>query len=174
MAPDYALLADQFEIDPRAFIAPNATLIGRVTINADASIWFGVVLRGDSAPITIGIGSNVQDNSVIHVDHGKPVVLGDHVTVGHRAIVHGATVHSRALIAMGAILLNEAVIGEESIIGAGAVVTERAVIPPRSLVLGVPGKIVRPVNDKELAYLRHAAASYVDYARQYRENSRGR
>lgn len=160
--------ADRFDIDPTAFIAHTATLTGQVAIGADSSVWFGVVIRADTAPVTIGRATSIQDNSVIHVDAGKPVVIGDHVTVGHRAIVHGATVESRVLIGMGSIVLNNAVIGEESIIGAGAVVVERARIPPRSLVLGVPGKVVRQVTDKELAYITHASASYIEYARFYK------
>jgi carbonic anhydrase/acetyltransferase-like protein (isoleucine patch superfamily) len=161
-------LADRFDIDPTVFIAQNATLTGHVAIGADSSIWFGVVIRADTAPVTIGRATSIQDNSVIHVDTGKPAVIGDHVTVGHRAIVHGATVESRVVIGMGSIVLNNAVIGAESIIGAGTVVVERAKIPPRSLVLGVPGKVVRSVTDKELAYITHAAASYIEYARFYK------
>jgi carbonic anhydrase/acetyltransferase-like protein (isoleucine patch superfamily) len=166
-------LPDQLTIDPTVFLAPNATLRGQLTIGADASIWFGVVIRADTAPVTIGRATNVQDNSVIHVDPGKPVTLGEQVTVGHRAIVHGATVESRVLIGMGAIVLNDAVIGTESVIGAGAVVTERAVIPPRSLVLGVPGRVVRPVTPDELAYIARAAAAYVEYGRHYRARAGG-
>jgi carbonic anhydrase/acetyltransferase-like protein (isoleucine patch superfamily) len=164
---EITLLPNAFRIDPSAFIAPNASLLGQVTLGPEASVWFGVVIRADLAPITIGRATNIQDNSVLHVDAGKPVVLGDQVTVGHRAIVHGATVHDRALIGMGSIILNGAVIGSESVIGAGALVTERAVIPPRSLVLGVPGRVVRPVSDKELAYITHAWSAYVEYSRRY-------
>ncbi len=167
MAAHIMLLPDAFQIDPSAFIAPNATLLGQVTVGPEASVWFGVVIRADLAPITIGRATNIQDNSVLHVDAGKPVILGDHVTVGHRAIVHGATVQARTLIGMGSIILNGAVIGSESIIGAGALVTERAVIPPRSLVLGVPGKVIRSVTEKELAYIAHAWSAYVEYGRRY-------
>jgi carbonic anhydrase/acetyltransferase-like protein (isoleucine patch superfamily) len=172
MTANIVLLPNTFQIDPSAFIAPNATLLGQVTVGPEASIWFGVVIRADLAPITLGRATNIQDNSVLHVDAGKPVILGDHVTVGHRAIVHGATVESRALIGMGSIILNGAVIGAESVIGAGALVTERAVIPPRSLVLGVPGKVVRSVTEKELAYITHASSAYVEYARRYRAEGR--
>jgi len=172
MTEKIVLLPNAFQIDPSAFIAPNATLLGQVTIGPEASVWFGVVIRADLAPITLGRATNIQDNSVLHVDAGKPVILGDHVTVGHRAIVHGATVESRALIGMGSIILNGAVIGAESVIGAGALVTERAVIPPRSLVLGVPGKVVRSVTEKELAYITHASTAYVEYARRYRAEGR--
>jgi len=172
MASNIVLLPNAFQIDPSAFIAPNATLLGQVTIGPEAGVWYGVVIRADLAPITIGRATNIQDNSVLHVDGGKPVVLGDHVTVGHRAIVHGATIESKTLIGMGSIVLNGAVIGSESIIGAGALVTERAVIPPRSLVLGVPGRVVRPVTEKELAYITHAWSAYVEYARRYRAEGR--
>lgn len=172
MTANIVLLPNAFQIDPSAFIAPNASLLGQVTIGPEASVWFGVVIRADLAPITLGRATNIQDNSVLHVDAGKPVILGDHVTVGHRAIVHGATVESRTLIGMGSIILNGAVIGAESVIGAGALVTERAVIPPRSLVLGVPGKVVRSVTEKELAYITHASTAYVEYARRYRAEGR--
>ena len=165
--PD-GMLPDLLTIDPSAFIAPNATLMGTVTIGCDASVWFGVVIRADMAPITIGEGTNIQDNSVLHVDHGKPTVLGDRVTVGHRAIVHGATVEHDVIIGMGSIILNEAVIGAESIIGAGAVVTERSKIPPRSLVLGIPGKVVRPITEAERAYIDRAALAYIGYSRHYK------
>jgi carbonic anhydrase/acetyltransferase-like protein (isoleucine patch superfamily) len=171
MADDYLIFPDAIEIDPSVFVAPNATLVGRIAIGPEASVWFGVVIRADTAPVTIGRATNIQDNSVIHVDTGQPVTLGHHVTIGHRAIVHGATVEPHVVIGMGAIILNGAVIGAESIIGAGSVVTERANIPPRSLVLGVPGKVVRPVTEKELAYIRHAASAYVAYGRQYRERT---
>ena len=172
MTADIVLFPNDFRIDPSAFIAPNASLLGQVTMGPEASVWFGVVIRADLAPITIGRATNIQDNSVLHVDAGKPVVLGDHVTVGHRAIVHGATVEPRTLIGMGSIILNGAVIGAESVIGAGALVTERAVIPPRSLVLGVPGKVVRSVTEKELAYITHAWSAYVEYAKRYRAEGR--
>jgi carbonic anhydrase/acetyltransferase-like protein (isoleucine patch superfamily) len=169
---EITLLPNAFRINPSAFIAPNASLLGQVTIGPEASVWFGVVIRADLAPITIGRATNIQDNSVLHVDAGKLVVRGDQGTVDHWAIVHGATVEARALIGMGAIVLNGAVIGSESVIGAGALVTERAVIPPRSLVLGVPGKVVRAVSEKELAYIAHAWSVYVEYGRRYREEGR--
>jgi carbonic anhydrase/acetyltransferase-like protein (isoleucine patch superfamily) len=163
------LLPDRCVSDPSVFIAPNATVVGTVTLGPEASVWFGVVIRADMAPVTIGRQTNIQDNSVIHVDHDTPAVLGDRVTVGHRAIIHGASVEPDVIIGMGAIILNGALIGTESIIGAGAVVTERAAIPPRSLVLGVPGRVVRPITESERAYIDRAAAAYVRYGRHYRE-----
>ncbi len=155
-----------------AFIAWNAEISGSVTLGEGASIWYGVVLRGDIAPIRIGAGSNVQDGSVLHVDHDNPCVLGEHVTVGHRAVVHACTVGDRCLIGMGAIILNRAVIGEECIVGAGALVTQGKVFPPRSMILGSPAKAVRPLTDEEVASLRPHAEGYVALARRTASGSR--
>ena len=143
-----------------AWVAPNATLAGSVVIGAGASIWYGAVLRADNEPITVGAGSNVQDNCVFHVDKGKPVVLGEGVSVGHGAVIHGATIEDHVLVGMGAIIMNGAVIGTESLIAAGALVSEGAVIPPRSLVAGVPGKVRRELTDDEVAAIHTNAGIY--------------
>ncbi len=158
-------------IHPTAFIHDSAELIGRVTIGKKASIWPTVVLRGDIERITIGEGSNIQDGSLFHTSRGIPVVLGKGVTVGHGAIVHGARIGDYCLIGMGAILLDGCVIGKECLIGAGALVSEGAVIPPRSLVLGLPGRVKRPLNREELALLHKRPKDYVRYARQHRLHS---
>lgn len=150
------------------FIAANATLIGAVDIHADASIWFGAVLRADGDSITIGAGSNVQDGCVIHADPGLPVRIGQGVTLGHRAIVHGAIIQDNVIIGMGAVILNGANIGEWSIIAAGAVVREGQIVPAGSLVTGVPGKVIRQLDDEAREHIRHNAQSYVTAATTYR------
>jgi carbonic anhydrase/acetyltransferase-like protein (isoleucine patch superfamily) len=135
-------------IHPTAFIHPAAFVCGDVTLGPRASVWPGAVIRADSAPITIGEASNVQDGVVIHVDPGLPCTIGARVAIGHRAIVHGATVEDDCLIAMGAIVLNRVVVGRGSLVGAGAVCSEGMVIPPNSLVLGVPGRIEHSACDR--------------------------
>lgn len=151
-----------------AWVAPNATVVGPVEIGPWASIWFGAVIRGDVEPVRIGGGSNVQDLCCLHADPGFPCRLGERVTVGHGAIVHGADVDDEVLIGMGAILLNGARIGQHSIIGAGALITEGKVIPPRSLVVGSPGRVVRELTDEDVEKIRRGARHYIDAARRYR------
>ena len=148
------------QVADSAWVAPNATLAGSVVVGEGASIWYGAVLRADNEPITIGARSNVQDNCAFHVDKGKPVVLGDDVSVGHGAIIHGATVEDGVLVGMGAIIMNSAVIGAGSLIAAGALVSEGVIIPPRSLVAGVPGKVRRELSDEEVEHLRVNAGIY--------------
>ncbi len=151
-----------------AFIAPNATLVGEVSIHPGAVVMFGAVLRADRAAITLGTGSNVQDNAVIHGDPGFPAVVGRDVSIGHGAIVHGARVDDSCLIGMNATVLNGAVIGEGSLIAAGTVVLEGTVIPPHSLVAGVPGKIRRETTLEERAHIATNAATYRELAATYR------
>ncbi|MHB1312863.1 MAG: gamma carbonic anhydrase family protein [Gemmatimonadaceae bacterium] len=141
-------------------------IIGNVTLGQDASVWPTAVLRGDNDAIVIGDESNVQDGAVIHVDPGKPVHVGKRVTIGHRAVVHGCTIEDDCLIGIGAIVLNRAVIGAGSVIGAGAVVLENTVVPPNSLVLGVPAKVVKPVDDALRARTLDGAQIYVRKARE--------
>lgn len=154
-------------IDSTAFIAANATVIGRVEIGPHASVWFGCVLRGDNDLIAIGARSNVQDLTVIHTDHGAPCTVGTGVTVGHRAVLHGATIQEGALVGIGAIVLNGATVGRQAIVGAGALVVEGQAIPARHLALGVPAKVVRELTDEEAQKLEAAAAHYVDRARAF-------
>lgn len=156
------------KIDENAFVAPNATVIGDVEIAADSSVWFGAVLRGDESPIRIGRGSNVQDNAVLHCDHNSPMLIGDNVTIGHGAIIHGAVIGSDTLIGMGAIVLNGANIGEGCIIGAGAVVKENAEIPPFSMLVGVPAKVIRTLDDAAIAE-RRKQSYYVPLSKDYME-----
>lgn len=155
-------------IDPTAFVAANATVVGDVHIAAEASVWFGSVVRGDVEEIRIGAKTNIQDNSVIHADPGFPCIIGDEVTVGHRAIVHGAKIENRVLIGMGATIMNGAVVGEESIIGAGALVREGQMIPPGSLALGMPAKVVRQLSQEERDRLKLSAFHYAESGREYK------
>jgi carbonic anhydrase/acetyltransferase-like protein (isoleucine patch superfamily) len=151
-----------------AFIEETAVVIGDVVIGEESSVWFNTVVRGDVHSIRIGRRTNIQDLSVVHVTHDThPTVLGDDVTVGHHVVLHGCTIKNRVLIGMGALIMDGAVIGEDCIVGAGALVTERTIVPPKSLILGTPAKVKRPVTEAELAWIRESAQNYVKYARQY-------
>ncbi|MBO6920049.1 MAG: gamma carbonic anhydrase family protein [Rhizobiaceae bacterium] len=141
-------------------IAPGSFVIGNVEIAPEASIWFGVVLRGDNEPMSIGKGSNIQDNSVLHSDPGFPLIIGQNCTIGHNAIVHGCTIGDGSLIGMGAIVLNGAVIGQNCLIGAGALVTEGTVIPDNSLVVGSPARVKRQLTEEHIESLRETASQY--------------
>ena len=156
------------KIHPSAYIHPTAIVTGNVTLGARVSVWPTAVLRGDSAAITIGDDSNVQDGTIVHVDDGLPTVIGERVAIGHRAIVHGSIVGDDCLIAMGAILLNGVRVGSGSIVGAGAVCREGMEIPPNSLVLGVPGKVVRETTPEDHARIRHTVDSYLELQTRYR------
>jgi carbonic anhydrase/acetyltransferase-like protein (isoleucine patch superfamily) len=156
-------------IDPTAFIHPLAVVCGDVTLGARASVWPTAVIRGDSAAVMVGADSNVQDGAVVHVDAGLPCRIGDRVAVGHRAIVHGATVEDDCLVGMGAILLNRVRVGRGSIVGAGAVCPEGMEIPAGSLVLGVPGRVVRSTTDEERARIGGTVEAYVVLQREHRD-----
>ncbi|HEX9990391.1 MAG TPA: gamma carbonic anhydrase family protein [Chloroflexia bacterium] len=151
------------------YVAPTATLIGDVTLEEGASVWFGCVLRGDVSPIVVGARSNIQDNTVIHGEDGCPTMIGEDVTVGHSAIIHAATVGDRVLVGMGAVLLSRCRIGEHSIIGARALVTEGVEVPPGSLALGIPVRVRRALSEEEKADIVQSAKRYVKYARRYLE-----
>ncbi len=166
--PIYVLDGVTPQIAEDCWIAPDAVLIGKVRLLRGASVWFGAVLRGDNEWITIGAGSNVQDNSVIHADPGQPVVVGDGVTIGHRVIVHSATVGDGALIGMGAILLNRAAIGERSLVGAGALVTEGKSFEAGKMILGAPARAMRDLRPDEFSGLEMSAAHYLANAARYR------
>jgi len=156
-------------IDPTAWVAESADLIGLVELAAESSVWFHCTLRGDNEPIRVGARSNVQDNCVLHTDPGYALVIGEDVTVGHQAMLHGCTIGDGALIGIQAIVLNGARIGRDCLIGAGALVAEGKEIPERSLVLGSPGRVVRELTDAEVANLRAGAGRYVQRARQFRD-----
>ena len=148
-------------VHPSAFVAKNATVLGDVTLCRDVNVWFGAVIRGDMDSVCIGKGSNVQDNAVVHVDAGFPVKIGENVTVGHGAIIHGCTIGNNVLVGMGAVVLNGAVIGDNCIIGAGATVTQNKVIPEGSLLVGCPAKVVRNVTDEDIKSTLENAERYV-------------
>ena len=155
-------------IHPTAFVHSAAHVIGKVTLGARVSVWPTAVLRGDGDAITIGEDSNVQDGTIVHVDPGVPCTIGARVAIGHRAVVHGATVEDDCLIAIGALVLNRVVVGRGSLVGAGAVCTEGMVIPPNSLVLGVPARVVRPTDDALRGRIASAVAAYIALAEQHR------
>lgn len=156
-------------IHPTAFIAPNAIVVGQVTVGAEASVWFGVVIRGDTEAVVVGPETNVQDGCILHADPGEPCRLGARVSLGHGAIVHAATVEDEALIGIRATVLNGARVGRGSLVAAGALIPPGLVIPPDSLVMGAPGKVVRAVNADDRARIQHTADHYVAYARAYAE-----
>jgi carbonic anhydrase/acetyltransferase-like protein (isoleucine patch superfamily) len=155
------------KIGGSVYIAPSADVIGEVELADDSSVWFQCVLRGDIEPIRVGANSNIQDGTVVHTMKGAPTIVGEWVTVGHRAVLHGCTIESHCLIGMGAVLLNYAHVGEGSIVAAGAVVAENTVIPPRSLYLGVPAKFRRKISDEELAFIDMHATNYLRYKKEY-------
>jgi carbonic anhydrase/acetyltransferase-like protein (isoleucine patch superfamily) len=163
----------KFPIIPDScYISESVDLIGDVTLGENVSLWFGTVVRGDMHHITIGNRSNIQDNSVIHVTTDiSPTRIGDEVTVGHNAIIHGATIEDQCLIGMGSIIMDDVVVGEGSIVGAGAVVPPNMIIPPRSLVVGLPAKIVRQTTDEELEMIIERAQHYIDFSQEYKNQS---
>jgi carbonic anhydrase/acetyltransferase-like protein (isoleucine patch superfamily) len=162
----------QFPQDGNYWIAPDANIIGDVRLESGASVWFCSTLRGDNEPIVIGQGSNVQENSVLHTDLGYPLTLGVNVTIGHKVMLHGCTVGDGSLIGMGATILNGAVIGKDCIIGAGALITEGKEIPDGSLVMGMPGKVVRPVEPRHIERNAETAKHYQDRLQEYRAGFR--
>jgi carbonic anhydrase/acetyltransferase-like protein (isoleucine patch superfamily) len=151
------------------FLAPNATIIGKVVIGDESSVWFGAVLRGDVGSITIGRRTNIQDLSMIHMTlHVSDTHIGDDVTVGHSVVLHGCTIGHRCLIGMGSILLDNVTVGDECVIGAGSLLPQRMVVPPRSLVMGSPARVVRPANEAEIRMGLEGAERYLGYAKHYR------
>jgi carbonic anhydrase/acetyltransferase-like protein (isoleucine patch superfamily) len=156
-------------IHPSAFIHDGAFVIGDVTLGARVSVWPTAVLRGDNDAIVIGEDCNVQDGTIVHVDPGLPCTIGRRVAIGHRAIVHGATIADDCLIGMGAILLNRVVVGSGSIVGAGAVCREGMEIPPNSLVVGVPARVIRETTDAERARIAHTVRAYLELQHVHRE-----
>lgn len=151
-----------------AWVADSAQVIGNVTLGDHTSVWFGVVIRGDTSTISVGKGSNVQDNSVLHADHGMPLVIGEGVTVGHQVMLHGCTVGNNCLIGIGAIVLNGAKIGNNCLVGAGALVTEGKEFPDGSMIIGSPAKAVRMLSPEQIQGLKMSAESYIANARRYK------
>jgi carbonic anhydrase/acetyltransferase-like protein (isoleucine patch superfamily) len=157
----------QLPADGQYWIAPGAVVIGRVILKRNASVWFGAVLRGDNEPITVGENSNVQDGAVLHTDDGSPLVIGSNVTIGHQAMLHGCTVGDNSLIGIGAVVLNGARIGRNCLIGAKALIPEGKEIPDGSLVVGAPGRVLRPLSEEQIAFLAHSAEHYVQNWKRY-------
>ena len=163
------------KLEQNAWIAEGATVIGDVKMGEDSSVWFGSVVRGDVHRIEIGKRSNIQDLSMVHVTHytksdksdGNPTIIGDDVTVGHRVMLHGCTIEDACLIGMSATILDGAVIGKESIVGAGSLVTKNKVFPPRSLIMGIPAKVIRELNEAEIEELYNSAKRYVAFKNEY-------
>ncbi|ODU60862.1 MAG: gamma carbonic anhydrase family protein [Comamonadaceae bacterium SCN 68-20] len=160
------------QVHATAWVADSAQVMGNVTLGEDASVWFGTVVRGDTESIAIGAGSNVQDASVLHADFGKPLVIGERVTVGHQVMLHGCTIGDESLIGIGAVVLNGARIGKNCLVGAGALVTEGKEFPDGSMILGSPAKAVRQLTPEQIEGLRLSARHYVDNARRFRAGLR--
>ncbi|MGI5891337.1 MAG: gamma carbonic anhydrase family protein [Bacillota bacterium] len=156
------------QIEADVFVASSAKVIGRVKIGAGSSVWYGAVIRGDVADITIGQNTSIQDNCTVHVGIEVPTVIGNNVTVGHNAVIHSCTVEDNCLIGMGAIVLDGAKIGQGSIVGAGCVVPENKQIPPRSLVVGIPAKIIKTMDEDREQQLKKHAAAYMELAQEYK------
>jgi len=165
--PCYAIHGHRPHSGNGVWIAPSADVIGDARLGDGASIWFGAVIRADNTPIIVGARTNIQESAMLHSDPGAPLTIGEDVTVGHHAILHGCTIGARSLVGMGAVVLNRAVIGEECLVGAGALVTEGKQFPPRSLIVGSPARAARQLDDAEVATLRASAAGYADKARRY-------
>jgi carbonic anhydrase/acetyltransferase-like protein (isoleucine patch superfamily) len=166
------MYATQFrpeQIDSTAFVAPGAMIVGDVTLREETSVWFNATLRGDTEPIHIGPRSNIQDGAIFHVDPGFPVTLGSGVTIGHGAIIHGATVGDNTVIGMGAVLLNGVVVGENCIVGASSLLTQGKKFPAGSLIMGSPAKVVRPLTPEEIENNRRNATTYVERSRAFKQ-----
>ncbi|NML43219.1 gamma carbonic anhydrase family protein [Ramlibacter sp. G-1-2-2] len=165
----YSISGKKPQVAATAFVPREATLVGEVIVGERASFWFGAVARGDNEPIKVGDGSNVQEGAVLHADPGYPLTLGENVTVGHQAMLHGCTIGNGSLVGIQAVILNGAVIGAESLVGAGALVTERKEFPPRSMILGSPAKVVRQLSDEEVAGLKRVAENYAKRSATFKE-----
>ncbi len=166
----YQLGDDAPQLAPTAWVADRATVLGRVTMGEGSSVWYGAVLRGDNDRITLGARVNIQDGSVLHTDHGFPMVLADDVSVGHQVMLHGCTIGEGTLIGIQAVVLNGAKIGRNCLVGAGAVVTEGKEFPDNSLILGSPAKVVRELSPQQAAMVRAIAGHYVDNASRHRDH----
>lgn len=156
------------QVHPSAWVADSAQVMGDVVLAEDSSVWFGTVIRGDTATITVGAGTNIQDGSVLHADEGLPLTIGAHVTVGHQVMLHGCTVGDGSLIGIGAVVLNGACIGKHCLVGAGSLVTEGKVFPDGSMILGSPAKVVRQLTPAQIEMLERSAQNYVRNARRFR------
>lgn len=170
--PEFELDGRRPRVHPDAFVAPTATLIGDVEVGPRASIWFGVVIRGDQAPIVIGAGTNVQDNTVVHCSRDLPTVLGENVTIGHHALLEGCVVEDGAVVGMGAIMLQRSRLGAGSMLAAGTVLTEGREVPAGHLAAGVPAEVKKPLSGSSAAWVRRTAEEYQHNAQRYRKGLR--
>ena len=168
----YELDGIQPRVAASAWVADSAQIMGDVVLGEDSSVWFGTVIRGDTETITVGRGSNIQDASVLHADVGKPLTIGDNVTVGHKVMLHGCTIGDETLIGIGAVVLNGAVIGKNCLVGAGALVTEGKEFPDGSMIIGSPAKAVRQLSPEQIEGLKLSARHYMDNARRYKTGLR--
>lgn len=168
----YALGPKEPQVAASSFIAPTATLIGAVTIQEDASVWFGAILRADVDQIQIGSGTNVQDGTVIHCDAGYPAIVGREVTIGHSCVIHGCTIGDHSLIGMGSTILNGARLGENCLVGAGSLITEGKEFPAGSVIMGRPAKVVRTATEADLAIIRSGAVHYRENSLRYKQELR--
>ena len=164
----YQIDAHRPEVHESAWVADNAQVMGAVKLAADASVWFGCTVRGDTETIEIGEGSNIQDGTVMHADHGMPLKVGKHVTVGHMVMLHGCTIGDESLIGIGAVVLNGAKIGRNCLVGAGSLVTEGKEFPDGSMIMGTPAKVVRQLTPEQIEGLRQSARHYIDNARRFK------
>ena len=155
-------------IHPTAWVADSAQVIGQVVLEENVSIWFGVILRGDNDLISIGKGSNIQENSVLHIDRGHPLVLGENVTIGHQVMLHGCTIGDNSLVGIGAVVLNDAKIGKNCLVGAGSLVTEGKEFPDGSMIIGSPAKAVKQLSPEQIEGLKSGAEHYVENANRYK------
>ena len=158
------------QVHATAWVAPGTHVIGNVSLDSATSVWFGTTIRGDNDPISVGAGSNIQENCVLHTDPGCPLTIGENCTIGHKAMLHGCIIGDNSLIGMGATVLNGAVVGKNCLIGAGALITEGKVIPDGSLVMGVPGKVVRALDDGAIKGLTQSAKHYQQNAARFRQS----
>lgn len=170
--PEFELDGKRPRVHPDAYIAPTAVLIGDVVLGARASVWFGAVIRGDSSSVSIGAGTNVQDNAVIHCSHDFPTVVGEDVTIGHLACIEGCTVEDRALIGTGAVMLQQSRLGEAAVLAAGALLQEGAQVPPGQLAAGVPAVVKKPLSGASAGWLERPAAHYQESIQRYRQGLR--
>ena len=168
----YELDGTQPRVADSAWVADSAQVMGNVVLGEDSSVWFGTVIRGDTETITVGRGSNIQDASVLHADIGKPLTIGDNVTVGHQVMLHGCTIGDESLIGIGAVVLNGAKIGKHCLVGAGALVTEGKEFPDGSMIIGSPAKAVRELSPEQIEGLRQSARHYMDNARRFQSGLR--
>jgi len=166
-SPSDCFLPNRLTLDPTAFVAPGAVLVGEVTLGAGASVWYGCVLRGDLEPVRVGAATNVQDGTVIHVDRGQPATIGERVTLGHRSVIHGCTIGDDALIGMGAVVLSGARIGAGALVAAGALVREGFEVPSGTLAAGVPARVLGPLSDEQRERVAAGVRTYQAAARGY-------